>query len=112
MKKRITVLTRDKLIKAIEGLGYKVTNQSSDGTYKLVRTPSGESTGYWLFGDRIEHRYDPGDGVSIVSYFNYSDCFALIEENSLSVIVKNIEHHGVFITLFNFNTSAPKKEDN
>lgn len=106
MKRRLNVLNKQKLISIIEEFGYKTTRQSSDGTYTLVWTPDGTKTDYWLFNDRIEHRADYDNSFSSVSYFNYSDCFALIEDNSLSIIVKGIKHHGVFITFWNYNDTS------
>lgn len=102
-RRRFTVINRPKLIKLLEEFGYKITSQSSDGTYMLIRTPDDESTGYWLFSDRLEHRAEFPNHVSICSYFSYEDCFVIIEENSLSVIVKGIKNSGVFAMFFNFN---------
>lgn len=102
-KKRIYALTKPKLISLFEDLGYKTTRQSSDGTYTLLWTPDGTKTDYWLFDDRIEYKADYDNGYSSVSYFKYSDCFALLEDNSLSIIVKGIKHHGVFALFWNFN---------
>lgn len=106
MKKRINKLTKEKLIKLIEDFGYKTTSQSSDGTYTLIRTPDGTKTDYWLFPDRIEQKADYDNRFTSCSYFNYLDCFALVEDNSLSIIVKGIKHHGVFIIFFNYNATS------
>ena len=40
-------VTRERIIEQFELIGYKVTRQSTDGTYMLLRYPDGESTEYW-----------------------------------------------------------------
>jgi len=99
---RYNKTTRDRLIQLLESIGYKVTNQSSDGSYKLVRLPdSNDSTEYWIFEDRIEHRLKNYRGGST---FYFNDCFFELDKESptVSVVAKN--NKGCFISLHNFDT--------
>ena len=101
--RRIRKVTREKLIKLFEEIGYKVTRQSTDGHWMLLRLPDGTSTQYWLFSDCIEHKMDDFRGGA---YFSYSDCDAIIDlepkAHTVSLIAKGSKNSGVFVSFHNF----------
>lgn len=92
--------TRERLIELLERIGYKVTSQSSDGTWKLVRLPDGISTDYWIFSDRIEHQLPDNRGGS---WFSFKDCYFTVDDKeTVAVIVKGLEHSSTFVQFHNF----------
>lgn len=98
-KRKSKELTRDSLIAALEHIGYKVTNQSTGGLWRLLRLPDGTSTDYWIFGERIEHKLDDHRGGS---YFNYADCLLEADDETVAVICKAAPNSTVFVQFHNF----------
>jgi len=101
--------TRERLIELLERIGYKVTNQSTDGTWKLIRLPDGTSTDYWIFSDRIEHRLRDNRGGS---YFNFKDCyFSLDDDTTVAVIVSGLKGSPVFVQFHNFEAHRNRQRE-
>lgn len=99
--------TRDRLIELLERIGYKVTNQSTDGTWKLIRTPESTPTDYWVFSDRLEHKLDDSRGGM---YFYYSDCvFELMDSETVCVRGKNAK--SLFVMFHNFKSHQTKPNE-
>jgi len=95
-------ITKERLVEALKCLGYKVTNQSTDGTWTLIRLPDGISTQYWIFDDRIEHRLDDHRGGS---WFGFKDCFLLKDDDeTVAIVLKNSPNHSTFIQFHNFKS--------
>jgi len=109
-KREITYrkVTRERFIELLGRIGYRVTRQSSDGFYQLIR-PAGVDTsiGYWLLPDHLEHRLDDFRGGS---YFYYKEC--LLKDNqmgTISLVAKN--NPSVFVSFHNFTRVAQEPRD-
>lgn len=93
-------VTRERLIEQLELIGYIVTNQSSDGAYKLLRYPDKKTTDYWLFNDRLEHRLDDNRGGA---YFHYKDCKLICDDETICIMAKT-DGKSVFAQFHNFKS--------
>jgi hypothetical protein len=92
--------TRERLVELFERIGYKVTDQSSDGTWKLLRLPDGTATNYWIFTDAIRHELPDNRGGSCLSF---SDCYFAIDDNeTVAIIVKGSKHNSTYAQFHNF----------
>lgn len=105
---RYSKATKARLIELLERLGYKVTSQSTDGTWTLVRLPDGTPTDYWIFNDHIEHKMNDHRGGA---YFYFDDCTFLFEgEDTVSVIAKNTATNSIFLSFHNFEAHRERKK--
>lgn len=94
--------TRDRLEELLVKIGYSVTKQSTDGTWRLIRLPDrGASTEYWIFSDRIEHRMKDYRGGST---FYFDDCFFELDIESPTVSIVAKDNKGCFLSFHNFDT--------
>lgn len=99
--------TRERLIELLEKIGYKVTRQSTDGTWMLVRLPDGTSTDYWIFSDRIEHRLDDNRGGA---YFSFKECVFLLDgDETVCVMSKLSKSSSIFVQFHNFKAHKESK---
>lgn len=96
---------RKRLIELFERIGYKVTKQSTDGTYMLLRLKDNVSSQYWLFEDRIEHRLPDFVGGA---YFFYKDCIFEIQGNTVNVFAK--DNPSVFLQFTNHDYKPQAKK--
>jgi len=94
--------TRERLIELFERIGYKVTKQSTDGSWRLLRLPDGTSTDYWIFPDHIEHRFKDYRGGSA---FYFDGCFFEITDNhTVAIVAKSDED--IYLTFHNFKEQS------
>jgi hypothetical protein len=107
MSKEITYrkASRERLKELLERIGYKVTNQSTSGSHKLIRLPDGTSTGYWLMNDRVEHKLDNFRGGSD---FHYKECVFKFSGDTVNVVAKNSP--SIYLSFHNFKSHESPQE--
>lgn len=93
--------TPERLKELLGRIDFKVTNQSTDGSWRLIRLPNGKSTGYWVLNDRVEHRLDDFRGGAS---FYFRDCvFEDDQEGTISILAKG-KNPGIFLSFHNFKS--------
>lgn len=98
--------TRERLIELLERIGYKVTKQSTDGTFMLVRLPDKTLTGYWIFSDRVEHRLNDFRGGA--SFYFKDVRFELMDGQT--VCISGTQNKSLFLQFHNFKPNPNNLE--
>ena len=94
--------TRGRFIELLGRIGYRVSKQSSDGTYMLIRLPeSDESTGYWLFKDSLEHKLADFRGGAA---FFFKDC-NLEDDKRGTITIIGKTNKSIFCSFHNFKSN-------
>ena len=95
-------VTRERFIELLGRIGYRVSRQSSDGSYMLIRLPeSDESTGYWLFRDSLEHKLDNFRGGAA---FFFKDC-NLEDDRQGTITIIGKTNKSIFCSFHNFKVN-------